>query len=357
MLTSAAVLMGTERSGTNLLARMLDAHPLVASPPPAHLVRRLAEHRPRYGNLGDDRNWRELLRDTADLLATALAPWRSTWTAERLAAEVRPRGLVPLLRHVHAREVQARGKRRLFLKENHVHRFLPLLQRTFPGLKVVWLVRDPRDMALSWKNSPVRRGDVLRAAGVWHDDQRGALAVLGCLEPGRDVHLLTYEDLLANPEGELARLCRFLELPFDQAMLTFHRRREAAAQARATDLWRNLVQPVQADNTRKYRAGLDRDEIAYVESVCGPEMRALGYAPEIADPPPVAELRARLRPRERWEKPGWATVPAAERERLRARAAVVARMAARPLDLDWLRRHSTGGERPAATVDREAIHA
>jgi len=340
MLTTPVVLMSSECSGAGLLSRMLDAHPLVCSPPPAGLVELLTGNLPRYGDPADAAGWNRLLTDTADLLATCVSPWRTIWTVERLHREVHPRTPGALIRHVHLEELRARGKQRLFLNERRAHRFLPLLQRTFPGLKVVWLVRDPRDTALAWKESPVLRGDVVRAAAVWREDQRRGLEVLGCLLPGRDLHLLTYEQLLNDPWGELRALCGFLELPPDPAMLEPHYRRRADADVRTDGLWRSVSRPVIAGDLRRYRLELERDEIAYVETFCEAEMRALGYTPEVADHERVGELRASLLPRERRDKPGWERIPEPERRLRLARADVVRRMAAAPVDTGWLRRRS-----------------
>ncbi len=336
MASEFSFLMCSERSGSNLLARMLDAHPEVCSPPPAHLFRLLAEHRCRYGDLHDDTAWETLLQDTVDLLATSVVPWRTRWSVARLRREVRARSLGALLAHLHRAEARARGKHRLFVKENHLYRFLPLLQRTFPDLRLVILVRDPRDMALSWKNSPILRGDVVRAARVWAEDQRAAMTVLGCLEPGRDVLLVTYERLIAAPERELARICRFLELHFDPAMLAFHRQETTQRTARASDVWRNLARPVLADNAGKWRRGLSPEEIACIEAVCAEPMAFFGYTAATRPRESAETLIAHLLPRERHEKPGWRQVPAAERRIRRAREDVVRRMAARPWHTDRL---------------------
>ncbi len=149
------MLMCSERSGSNLITRMMGAHPDVCSPAPSHLIRILAENRCRYGDLQNDDLWQRLLNDAVNLLHTQLGNWRCTWTASALRLAVPQRSLGALVRHLFASEAQAAGCGRLFIKENHIHRYLPFLQRTFPDLQIVYLVRDPRDMALSWKNSSI----------------------------------------------------------------------------------------------------------------------------------------------------------------------------------------------------------
>jgi hypothetical protein len=87
----------------------------------------------------------------------------------------------------------------------------------------VHVIRDGRDVALSrirWrqkrsgKTPPVRR-----MARRWKE------AITVAREQARKVeHYLEvrYEDLVSEPEPTLRRICDFVELPFDEAMLDYH---------------------------------------------------------------------------------------------------------------------------------------
>ena len=319
-------LMCSERSGSNLLSRMCDAHPRLCAPTPAHLVRVLGENRHRYGDPDDGGSWRRLLTDAADLLATTVAPWRTSWTIAALDAAADGRSLGGLLRGILGAEAAAAGKTRLFLKENRLHRYLDFVRDEFPGLRLVALVRDPRDMALSWRRSPILRGDVMRAARVWREDQTALARLLARRDPALPVHLLTYEDLVSAPGRRLAELCAFLDLEFDPAMLDFHAGPTARDHASRSDDWRNVARPVMTGNSGKWRDGLTATEAAYVERVCARPMAYFGYATETGDPRTRAELEAELVPLERHEKPGWATVSPAEKRVRGARREVVRRV-------------------------------
>lgn len=332
MSVRVTMLMCSERSGSNLITHMMGAHPDVCSPAPSHLIRVLAENRCRYGDLQVDSHWERLLADGLDLLRTQLGTWRRTWTVRELRQAVPERDLSALVRHLFAGEAQAAGCDRLFIKENHIHRYLPFLQRTFSNLQIVYLVRDPRDMALSWKNSPILRGDVVRAAGIWHEDQRQGLQVMGYLNAGVDVLQLRYEDLVSEPYGELERICAMLDLKPDPTMVEFHRDGDAIRASGRSDDWKNLERPLMRANFGKYRAGLTPAEIGYVEAVCGEVMTAFGYEPEM-EGTSLSALQAELLPLERQNKPGYAQVPAAEKDLRRARAAVVARIESQPPQL------------------------
>jgi hypothetical protein len=313
-----AFLICSERSGSNLITRLVDNHPQVCGPSPTHLIRLLVQHQHAYSN------WDDLCADAAELLATKLGAWHTQPTARELR-EVQPRTLPALLRHIFESEASACGKERLFIKENHATRFLPFLLEAWPDAQFVYLVRDPRDMALSWKRSAVHRGDVVRAARVWQQDQAEAMAVIDRMP----VHQLSYEDLIVVPELELLRLCRFLGIRFLPSMLAFHENPPTVACA----AWENLARPVMTDNAGKWREGLDNTEIALVEAVCAEEMSFFGYARESSDPRSLAELEAELLPFERRDKPAYRELPAAERSLRARRELLERRMAARAEEL------------------------
>ncbi len=300
-------LLCSELSGSNLITRMVDNHPQYCTPSPAHLIRLLAPYEAAYGDLTRDDPWRRLCADTADILATTLSPWRTTPTAAELQARVPDRTLPALLRHVFADEVAAHGKSELFVAESRLWRDLPYLLTVWPDARAIVLVRDPRDVALAWKRSPVHRGDVVRAARVWQQDQAAGLSVVGHLRDGRHGLLLTYEDLAIVPELEMIRLCRFLGVAYDPAQLRG---------------------PDAGDTVGEFRAGLSPSEVALVERICAQEMEQLDYVPETADRRSLTELEARLLPRERHDKPEYRLLPAKERAARARRELLIRRLEA-----------------------------
>jgi hypothetical protein len=292
-------LICSPRSGRNLVTRLVDNHPQFCAPASTHLIRLLVQHRLAYGDLRANENWDDLCTDAADLLATKLGEWRTQPTAVELL-DVAPRTLPALLRHIFEGEARACGKERLFIQEDHAARLLPFLLSTWPDAQFVYLVRDPRDMAASWKRSPVHRGDVVRAARVWQQDQADGITAIAQLQDAHRLHRLSHEDLVVVSELELLRLCRFLNARFSPAMLELRRPPTAVAES------------------------LDNAEIALVEAVCAKEMAFFGYEPASSDPRSLAELEAELLPFERHDKPGYRDLPTAERS-LRARREMLVR--------------------------------
>jgi hypothetical protein len=56
-------LIATERSGSNLITKMLDAHPDVCGPAPLHILRVVAMEFHKYGDLKKKGIWRQFIED------------------------------------------------------------------------------------------------------------------------------------------------------------------------------------------------------------------------------------------------------------------------------------------------------
>jgi len=288
-------LICSERSGSNLIAKIVDGHPQACGPFPSHMMRTFAPRYYLYGDLQEDSAWQDLTDDVSDYLARIFAQWESSVTAEELRRECSPRTLARIIRYVYEKEAAARGKSRVFVKENHSFQFLPFTMANFPDSRFVWLVRDPRDMALCQRDS-ILSGGVQSAMAAWMHDQRSSLQVHGFLKDSGRILALKFEDLVADAEATTQRLCEFLELSYDPAMLEFHRDPNVARNAATITAWADLGGPILTDNFNNFRkaGGLSEAEIRFVEASCREEMIALGYEFEYDGSGDPDELRAAL---------------------------------------------------------------
>lgn len=275
-------LICSERSGSNLITRIFDSHPYYCGPSPSHLIRAFANNRFGYGDLSKNENWEIFVSDIADYLGNQLGKWRTAVTAQNIMTEVHERRLAAVIKYVYKREAHAHGKPRIFVKENQTFRFIPFLLLSFPEGKFVYQVRDPRDMALSWKISPSHPGGVHKGANVWKEDQARGLEIYGYLRDSDLIVHQRYEDLISQPESQLRTLCNFLNIPYDEAMLSFHRQDLSAENANRITGWANLSKPVISDNSGKYHGKLAELEIRYIEALCQREMEFFNYQPDFA---------------------------------------------------------------------------
>jgi len=273
-------LISTERSGSNLLTRIMDAHSSICGPPPAHLIRILNNNRLNYGNLNVDENWNALLDDTADLLKNQLGEWKISVTQNWLHETISVRSLPAVIKSIFTAEAHAHGKSRLFVKENQAYHLAAFYLAHFKDCRFVHLVRDPRDMALSWKLSVNHPGGVVRAARVWQTDQNLTMILESCIKDTNRFYRIRYEDLLGNSKNTLKELCEFLNIDIEENMLFFNENGHTRHNANRIKDWENLGKPLLKNNYNKYSKCLSREEIICIETVCGVNMRKLGYQPD-----------------------------------------------------------------------------
>jgi hypothetical protein len=287
-------IVGTERSGSNLLRLILNAHPRIAVPHPPHVLRYFAPLEASYGDLSRRDDRARLADDVRWLLRVHIHPWDPPIDREALIGHADPPDLLGIFFGLYDQFLRAEGKARWGCKSTFAIHHVDRLRRHRPDARFLWLVRDPRDVAASSRRSVFSPFHPYLTACLWRDQQELGLALQARL-PADCWLRMRYEDLLADPEGSVRSLCRFLGEPFEPGMLAYHRTDAAQAAAALSEDWRNTTQPVLQGNAGKYRSHLSGAEIRLVETVAGRLMEELDYAAETDGAAPLpAGLPARL---------------------------------------------------------------
>jgi hypothetical protein len=142
-----------------------------------------------------------------------------------------------------------------------------------PELTVIHLVRDGRAIAESHRRREATSIAESARRIVAHD-RRVRVAMSGI--PARRRILVRFEDLCADPEGSLSRVCRFLDLAYSSTMLTpdpTHRHQLPGNEWLVAELGR----PVTIQDPNEWRRRwTPSDEEAF--SVAVPVQRRYGYA-------------------------------------------------------------------------------
>jgi Flp pilus assembly protein TadD len=125
--------------------------------------------------------------------------------------------------------------------------FLPLIRRVFPEAKIIFALRDPRDVVLScyqqrfgMNAAMVQFLDLQTAASYY--DRVMRLGLLCRERLGLDVHEVRYEHVVSDLEFVARSVTDFLGLEFEPSMLAF---REAAVKRNInTPSGRQVVEPI-----------------------------------------------------------------------------------------------------------------
>jgi hypothetical protein len=290
---------GPARSGSTLLARLLDASPLarVASDPFFPLYRSLRngllraagiDALPPSAPLQDwyftDERIRMLDAIQAADLEAPLAPGEleelraaTAARAEHEAPEIVPhlgglRGATYRELYDSALAVVAHtrpGAQVVGTKEVWTIDFVAPLARAYPEARFVVIERDPRAILASLEALAAR--DPTQAAHplsyARHCRKYAAFAYR--LRDDPRVHAVRYEDLVRDPEPATRALCRFLSLPFDAGMLDLAWPGNSSFQAATAG--------VDATLAERWRGQLAPAQLALAELVCWPELGLSGY--------------------------------------------------------------------------------
>ncbi len=281
----APFVVGVGRSGTTLLRLMLDAHPQLAIGAETHFVPPLIELAEQgagaerlLGEITGARGFDELGIDPATL-------------AERVEALERPTA-TEVLRAFYRLAAESRGKPRWGDKTpGYVRRMRPIAA-ALPEARFVHLIRDGRDVALSRRMRGMGAGKpIAETAELWRRRIEGARKQARRLR-GRYLEL-RYEDLVADPEAGLRRICALIELDFDPAMLSHaataserleqlgdlgpedDRTPRSASERRAAHAL--AARPATSSRAGGWRRSMPRSERREFEAVAGPLLRDLGY--------------------------------------------------------------------------------
>lgn len=267
-------IVGRGRSGTTLLRAMFDTHPELAVPDETHFIVPLGRHRCHFE--GPE----HFLVDTflAELLPRPgfVKLGLSTEALRQSLKDAPPANYPQAIRRIFQLYAQQRGKSRFADKTPmHVHN-IGYLARLFPESQFIHIIRDGRDVTLSYL-------DV-----AWNSNRLGhhALAWKRAVQAGRAAgHLLgsdryqevRYEELINEPEATLRGLCRFIHLPYDPVMLRyFERADEVVAPMTHPEARQGLYKPP-TKGVRDWRRQMPGHDIELFEALAGDFLDQLGY--------------------------------------------------------------------------------
>jgi len=291
-------IVGTERSGSNLLRLILNAHPEITVPHPPHIMAFFAPLERFYGDLSRDANFGRLADDVLRHIKSHIHPWPTPVDREALVRDAAPRDLFGLFAAVYEQHRAAAGKRRWGCKSTFMIHYTERIFARYPEAQLLWLVRDPRDVALSSRDSVFNPYHPFYTARLWASQQELGLRLAARLGPANLLRV-HYEALIADPAATVAGVCDFLKIDFDPAMLRFFETEDARVSATQARDWRNTASPIISDNANKFRGRMPAGDLAAVEAAAGATMLKLGYEPAAAagagGPPPGALGRARFR--------------------------------------------------------------
>jgi hypothetical protein len=262
---------------------MLDRHPELAVPDESYFIPQLADRQRSHVDV-------DAFIDDLSRLPT-VREW--DLSIEDVQARLNPE--MPLgaaIGAVYESYAAAHGKSRWGDKTPMYMQRLPLLEELFPDARYVHLIRDGRDSAVSFLSMPpgimtrtwAHPETAAEFACQWRAEVEAARA-LGTRVGDRYLEA-RYEELVADPEGGLRRICELAGLAFDPVMLEYAGNVDVSAKPHQQSLQR-----APTPGLRDWRTELSPTDVTAFEEVSGDLLRELGYGAATGS---TAAGRARL---------------------------------------------------------------
>jgi hypothetical protein len=184
-------------------------------------------------------------------------------------------------------------------------RRIPTLHALWPHAKFVHIIRDGRDVCLSvlnWNKAERTVGryasweeDPISTTALWWERKvRKAREDGAALGPGlyQEMH---YEDLVEDPERECKRLCEFLGVAYDDAMIRFAEGKTKTDLPNARKTPKKAWLPI-TSGMRNWRTEMPVKDVERFEAAAGNLLEELGYERAVPNPSSEAlEQAARIR--------------------------------------------------------------
>ena len=282
--------LGCARSGTSLTCRLLLDHLGVNFGTESQFIIRYSRRLRYYGDLRVGANMRRLLNDISRerFFARTRHNFGFVFDIDRALLSVSEPTYAGALSAVFEQFAKTKGLPRWGDKTPEYNRHLNVLAGLFPVAQFVHVVRDPRDVATSYFKAGFGPKSAYEAAVHWRDAVT-RVRTFGAAVSREQFLELRYEDLLDDPSSTLGRVASFLGI-------TNHAELVAGIAER-------LRVQVRSGNSNKWRAGLDRRDLACIETVARAAMSELAYVPVTSDASRIGPLeRARWRAQGLWRR-------------------------------------------------------
>jgi Sulfotransferase family len=277
-------IVASARSGTTMLRLMLNRHSKVAVPTESRLITELWQGSKQV----EPCHYLEQLSER---------PRFADWNVP-IAAVREELGDAPLVSYEEALSAtyrayaHSRGKERWGIKTPRYVEQIPFIAEIFPSSRFVHLVRDGRDVALSYADLTFGPKSVSSSAHLWA--KRVSAGLRDGRPLGEDRYMeLRYEDLVEESETELRRLCDFLGITFEPGMLEGAGSLQDDVLPKAA-IYNRHVTDRPKRGVRQWRTGMPDRHVEIFEAVAGSVLSELNYPRLYPHPGVVARIEAYL---------------------------------------------------------------
>jgi hypothetical protein len=263
-------IIGSERSGTNLLRKLLSNHSNISGPKSPHFINTLYNHQRYYGNLKDRKNFKEIFDDFILLANHKFTDWNIKLDFDDFKPETN-NVFLELVHFFYSSYAISENKGRYVSKELNAHKVFNEIIKTYPNSKFVHIVRNPLEQVASWMRTPIYIRNPNKAIKRWVETQDSILN-LAFLYPNY-ILTLKYEDVVIDTKNSITSVLNFINENIESDC--FENKQEQKGH-NWNKLWENVNKPV-GNNLNKHKEILTNRDCNMIYYFAESLMKELGY--------------------------------------------------------------------------------
>ena len=266
-------IVGVPRSGTTLVRMILNAHSKIAIATETHFFRLFWASRDRHGDIKQDQN---LLKLWDTFIKTKYFKDLKIDNAHEISKMIfsGERSYKAIYETILKEYARQNNKIRWGEKTPEHLEFVGTIFDFYPDAQVINVIRDPRDVALSFKKVPFGSNCVFSIARLWNRyiDVPKKQDIIN-----RGSYLeVKYEDIVIKPKKMIGEMCAFINEEPDEKMFQFQKYSHSYIEK--NEPWKNgCLQPLTTSNIGKWKNELSNWEIEQVILKCERRMIEKGY--------------------------------------------------------------------------------
>lgn len=213
-------IVGTGRCGTTILGEVLNAHSRICVPHELQIIVSIGNGDRLYEKYTTKELSKYRAKDFIKLIGRSCPYYFEKffdYHGHFQDLDYPQTDLRQLLTGLFGHICQAYGKE-VFLEQTPWYgQKLEVLRELFPEMKIIHLIRDGRDVAISYARTPWWSRDINKNLKQW-EREVNKIHDYGRQNPANFLEI-RYEDLVLNPEPELKKILALFDLEYQKAML------------------------------------------------------------------------------------------------------------------------------------------
>ena len=150
---------------------------------------------------------------------------------------------------------------------------IDILDKLFQNARFIHIVRDGRDLYLSWRRIDPTKHNISVIALEWTYKMRKAQRAMKKMMPEKSLEV-RYEDLVRDPKGKLREVCSFLSIDYESGLLEYWKNSDHFIGKHHSKL---IFKPVSSESVGKWKRRLSKKENRKFELVAGGMLASRGY--------------------------------------------------------------------------------